>query len=48
MNTKKFLDLCIVDNLSIKSYFFIFIIRTENKVTLVRIHFHIIIWNPFK
>ena len=48
MNTKKLLDLYIVDNLSVKFYFLIFIIRTKNKVTLVRIHFHIIIWKPFK
>ena len=47
MNTKKFLELCIVDNLSVKFFFLMFFITTKNKVTFVRIHFHIIIWNSF-
>ena len=39
MNTKKVLDLCVVDNLSVKFYFLIFIVRTNNKVPLVRMIF---------
>ena len=39
MNTKAFLDLCMVDNLYVKFHFLIFIIRTKNKVTLARIQF---------
>ena len=43
MNTRKFFDSYIVDNLSVKFYFLVFIIRIMNNVTLARIHFHIVI-----
>ena len=35
MNTKEFLELCIVDNLSVKFFFLMFFITTKNKVTFV-------------